>query len=184
MKSLSEYFLEAKKIYEFRIKMAGVVESNCIDKLETRLDKYGLISFSNVTTTPIQESPLGFSPTVQNCEVNIVDIETEYPVTPPEIQNIVKNCTNLPDSHVVVIHKNHPCELENDTTEKSDKALLDTDYPKTSGKVPYGDKFIASLLKQHKSKKMPTAAGGKSEKSDTTNSLPQGIHSPIGSSRK
>ena len=46
MKSFRSYLTESEKTYSFRIKIAGDVDSNRVDALETALEKYELKSLS------------------------------------------------------------------------------------------------------------------------------------------
>ena len=48
MKTFKTYLTESDRTYNFRIKMANMPEKEVIDKLETVLEKYELISISKL----------------------------------------------------------------------------------------------------------------------------------------
>ena len=57
---LEQYIQQSKKIYEFKIGIAGEQSEGFTDQLESCLQKYGLKSLSPGKKTPIQERPLDF----------------------------------------------------------------------------------------------------------------------------
>lgn len=183
MKSFAEYLTESKKTYQFRMKIAGELDESQLDHMERCFEKYGLISISKPKTTPIQENPMGFSPAVTNTEVNIIDVEVEYPTTPQELTNMLQHVVSKPESHIVIMNKNHP-DVDEENQQKDDKkykTIIGNDYEKQKQEVVYGDKYNKKMLKDIETKKYPAAAGGKTTKANTSNDLPQNTKSPLGS---
>ena len=54
MKSFKEYLTESKKVYSFKVKVAGEVPEKFQEGLKTRLGRCGAIKVDKLTTTPIQ----------------------------------------------------------------------------------------------------------------------------------
>ena len=60
MKTFKEYLVENKKIYSFKIKVAGDVPEKFQEALKSRLDSCKVMTFEKLMTTPIQKLPLDF----------------------------------------------------------------------------------------------------------------------------
>ena len=73
---LEQYIQQAKKIYEFKIGVAGEQSDDFTDKLESCLQKYGLLKLSPGKKTPLQERPLDF-PNLKNERVTYFEVELE-----------------------------------------------------------------------------------------------------------
>lgn len=151
MKTFKEYLAESKKVYSFKVKVAGELPEGFADKLKERLGASGLAVFENLGTTPIQKLPLDF-PQKQNCEVTVFEVVCEYPITSPELSNYVKSL-GLTEESFRVRGSNEPTEAEQLTANEllSDSALLnDSQYkeqPAVKHKDYFGDDFNNSFLK-------------------------------------
>ena len=187
MKSFVEYLIESSKTYEFRIKIAGEVTDEHMERIENHMEKFGLESISKPKRTPIQEQPSGFGESVKNTEVNIIDVETNYPATPQVLGAMLRDIVGIPESHVVVVNKNDPEEIARETaTDVSDeeyKPLLANDYDSETLDPSYGDQYNTNFLKELETRKYEFA-GKKTTKSKSTNDLPVGKSSPIGSKKR
>ena len=64
---------ESKKVFEFKVKIAGELPENFKKKIKMALAKYEATKISAVKKTVVQEHPLDF-PKLQNKEVNIFEI--------------------------------------------------------------------------------------------------------------
>lgn len=152
MKTFREYLAESKKVYSFKIKVAGELPENFEKDCKERLDSCKVISFNKVTETPIQAVPLDF-PDHPNSEVTIYEVVCEYPITAPEIASHLKE-SGLPESCFRVRGSNEPSEQEQvlAQTEPSGEALLDDAQYKEGGKINhkdyFGDDFNKSFLKE------------------------------------
>ena len=151
MKTFKEYLAEGKKVYDFKIKVAGELPEKFQENLKEKLGRCGVKTFEKVATTPIQAQPLYF-PDYPNCEVTIFDVVCEYPITSPEIINDIKTM-GLPESSFRVRGANEPVENEQllASLESTGKALLDDGQYKEADKVKvkdyFGDDFNKSFLK-------------------------------------
>lgn len=184
MKSFVEYLIESSKTYEFRIKIAGEVTDDHMERIEAHLEKFGLESITKPKRTPIQEQPSGFSDSVKNTEVYIIDAETNYPATPQVIGAMLQDICSLPESHIVVVNKNHPEEIAKEVADSEPakteyKPILGADYDKEKLDPTFGDKYNMKFLKDLETRKYDFVAK-KAPKAKTTNDLPVGKTSPLG----
>ncbi len=149
MKTLKEYLTESKKVYSFKIKVAGELPESFQENLKTSLERCKVAKLEKISTTPIQSLPLDF-PTMQNCEVHIFEVTCEYPITSPEISNDLKGL-GLTEECFRVRGSDEPSEMEQAAmTEPATEVLL-TDAqvgnPKIKGKDYFGDDFNKTFLK-------------------------------------
>ncbi len=152
MKTFKEYLTESKKVYSFKIKVAGEVPEKFQEGLKQRLERCKVVTLEKVSTTPIQKVPLDF-PELENKEVTVFEVVTEYPITAPEISVDVKNM-GLDEACFRVRGSNEPTEAEQvlADSEPSGEALLDeNDLDKGTGKIKhkdyFGDEFNKGFLK-------------------------------------
>ena len=151
MKTFKEYLVENKKVYNFKIKIAGDLPENFEKNLKEKLDRCKVMTFEKVKTTPIQALPLDF-PDHPNMPVSIFEIICEYPITAPEIAADIKE-TGLPESCFRVRGSGEPSEEEQvlAAAELSGEALLADGQYKEAGKIKhkdyFGDDFNKGFLK-------------------------------------
>lgn len=151
MKTFKEYLAESKKVYSFKIKVAGGIPDDFQEGLKTRLGRCGVMTFEKQSTTPVQSLPIDF-PQLKNCEVHIFEVVCEYPVISSEIANEV-HMMGLPSSHVRVKNSADPTEAEQELIGNllSDSALLNDPTYKEAGKVKvkeyFGQEFNKGFLK-------------------------------------
>jgi hypothetical protein len=150
MKSFTEYLAESKeeKKYSFKIKIAGDLPENCEDVMETALQKFQVAKFAKTKTTPIQAKLRDF-PTLENAQVNVFDVELEYPTTSSVLTNYMLEQTGLTADRIKVRSplEEAESELNVEHTEVEKKALLTQDYQKESNQNTVGDKGISNFLK-------------------------------------
>ena len=186
MISFKQFLAESQKTYEFRVKIAGEVSEDQVDAMERNLEKFGLESLSKPKRTPIQEHPQDF-PDVTNSEVSMMEVVVNYPATPRDIKENICACTKLPESHVRVYNANDPTESDREIEvaqeEQEYEVQLTAPYPKTKTDG-FGDKHTKQFLKGLKSVFKTKAAGGSTPKAQTSNELPQGKTSPVGSNKQ
>lgn len=174
MKSFSEYLMESKKSYKFKIRVAGELPEGFADKLETNLKKYEVLNLSSGKKTPIQETPMDF-PALQNMEVTTYEVELSYPVTSHILeQYLVSNCS-VPHSHLNVRGEFDPIEeLQKPADESPYETLLDKeDMGGESAQKSAGETRVMDLLKEletaRKEREIDPATGvkpGQSKKMD------------------
>lgn len=149
MKSLSEYLIESKKTYKFKIKAAGELPENFEDKMETALNKYEVVKFTKGSTTPIDKTPLDF-PSLQNCEVTHFEAEVSYPVTSHVLQEYLSTETACSKERLRVRGENEPLEeYQQDEAEKPYETLLTkNDMGGESAQQSVGQNRVMDLLKE------------------------------------
>lgn len=192
MKSFREYLSESKKVYSFKIKVAGEIPENFEDQLKERLERCKLATFSKVSTTPVQKIPLDF-PNLSNMEVTVYEAVCEYPITPPEVAKEVKDI-GIREECFRVRGSGEPSEIEQieSETEKTGSVLTDSEYKdgvKVAHKDYFGNEFNKSFLKdlQTTAKQRKKELGQDKGKPDVLGSAPKikqdkaGTKSAVGS---
>ena len=120
MRSFTEILNESKKIYPFKIGVAGPLPEGFVDALETSLQKYNVVKMSSGKKTPIQERPLDF-PQLQNMEVTYFEVELQYPTTVQVLQEYLGKCCRVDQSYIIVRNPNEPQEeYQQNAENKSD----------------------------------------------------------------
>jgi len=151
MKSFKEYLTESKKVYTFRVKVAGDFSSDQEKALESILSRYEVSGFKKAGKTPIQELPLDF-PTLKNKEVNIYEISLDYPTTQFELTEYISNNLKISKDHLVVRRPGEPTEEYQEPTKRGTDALLtDSEYkeaPNANFEDYYGDKYNSGFVKE------------------------------------
>jgi hypothetical protein len=140
MKTLREYLAENKKVYSFKVKVAGDLPEGFQENLKKSLEKYQIVTLEKMTT-PVQESPMDF-PELANKEVTIFDLIVEYPITAPEITNFVKDM-GVAEECFRVRGSGEPSEYEQlmIDDEASGSSLLNDPYYKETTNAKHKDYF-------------------------------------------
>jgi hypothetical protein len=186
MKTLKEYLAESKKVYSFKIKVAGDLPEKFQENLKVKLDRCKVMTLEKLATTPVQKLPLDF-PTLENKEVTVFEVICEYPITGPEIVSDIRDM-GLAEECFRVRGSGEPTELDQliVDNEPSGEALLnDSQYKETTAvkhKEYFGDDFNKSFLKDlEKSAKARKKDGMQAEyKLPKTKTDKAGASSPIG----
>jgi hypothetical protein len=145
MKSFREYLVESKKVYSFKVKVAGDLPENFQEDLKKSLEKYQIVNLEKMTT-PVQESPIDF-PEQANKEVTIFDLVLEYPITGPEIVSYIKEM-GVSEECFRVRGSGEPSEYDQLLTNDGDgNALLSDPYYKESSDIKHRDYFGADFNK-------------------------------------
>lgn len=151
MKTFREYLAESKKVYSFKVKVAGDIPENFEKDLKARLEKHKVVTFAKMKTTPVQKTPLDF-PELTNKEVTTFDVVLEYPVTAPEIAADIRDM-GVEESCYRVRGSGEPSEIDQlalDDEPSEEPLLTDNEY-KDSDKVKhkdyFGNDFNKSFLK-------------------------------------
>jgi len=196
MKTFKEYLSESKKTYNFRIKVAD----NDFGKdretaLENSLARFAISSFKKTGKTPIQQLPLDF-PQIKNTEVNIYEINLDYPTTQFELKEYLASELKITRDHIVVRSPDEPYEQYQQETEKREGALLlDSEYKEAPNVNPedyYGDKYnsgfvqelnaILKLQRKERGEVIPEASDtntGATAKAKFNTDAPQNNKSPV-----
>lgn len=195
MKSLHAYIAERNTNYAFRIKIARQNPSEIMEEIKNALDAYELVDISTPKSLPIQEHRE--FPKWGACECWQFEATVAYPTTAPQIAQLLKERTGMQAEWVCVYGKEQA--EQNDYAEAYGKdhtgsLLLDDELKDApGGQELVGEKRKDSMLKEldKQSPKMvalesnpeltSTRAKEKTKPAQTTNQLPQGTKSPVGS---
>jgi hypothetical protein len=177
MRAFKEYLTESAKKYMFRARVAHDMTSECMDRLKASLAKYDLDDISAPKRLPIQQKAFGFEH-LDNPEVFIFDIVTNYPCSPLELQSVF-NSAGIPSSLVFVTTPNQEVLIAPISSEAGEgKAILDKDLPNNTYPQVLAD--LETALAAREPKKYQYEYAAKTTKGNTTNELPQGNTSPVG----
>lgn len=185
MKTFKEYLAESKKVYQFKIKVAGDLPEKFQESLKTQLGRVAVKTIEKIETTPIQATPLDF-PNLSNTEVHIFNLVCEYPITSPELANDLKAVGLVEECFRIRGEGEQTEDYNAATCEPSGEALLDeVELDKTSEKIKHKEYFgndfnkgfLKDLEKTAKARKKETGQGeyklpkGKSDKAGTKSAL-------------
>jgi hypothetical protein len=180
MKSFVEYLNESAKQYMFRVRLACDCDQSLIAKLKAALEKYGVDDVSEPKRLPITQKAYGFDH-LDNPEIHVVDVVTNYPCTPQQLSAVL-NEIGIPASMAMVTTPNQEVIISPMASEAGEgKAILDKDLPKSTYPQVLAD-LEQALTKREPGKYQYTyAAKDKTSTGQTTNDIPQGKASPVGS---
>ena len=187
MKPFTQYLYHTQKIYEFRIKLAEVeMSEDNLSRIKNALEAYCVESMGKPRRLPIQEHR--DFPKMGPCECHVIDIGLKYPTTTEQLTHIVAERALLEKGRVCVYTKD---DFEqqvaiNSEAVRTEPLLTDPTLEDEAGaQALVGQARVGSFLKElEKNKTSKYEIAGK-EKADgtTTDSLPQGTKSPVGSSQ-
>lgn len=187
MKPYTQYLYHTQKTYEFRIKLADVemTEEN-LARIKNALEAYCVESMGKPKRLPIQEHT--DFPKLGPCECHIIDIGLKYPTTTEQLTHIVAERALLDKGRVCVYTKEQHEQVVAAEADPIDGGALLTnpelkDEPNAQELV--GQARVVSFIKElTKNKESKFEIAGK-EKADptSTDSLPQGTKSPVGSNQ-
>ena len=176
MRSLKEYLTENAKQYLFRVRVACDCDTA---KLKAALAKYDVDDISEPKRIPITQKAYGFDH-LDNPQIHIIDIVTNYPCTPTEL-SAVFNEVGIPASMVMVTTPNQEVLIAPIASEAGEgKAILDKDLPNNTYPQILAD-LEQAIAKKEPGKYQYTYAAKKTSTGQTSNDLPQGNMSPVGS---
>jgi hypothetical protein len=149
MKSYKEYLTESKRVYEFKVKLAGDYEK-AGELIKAALAQYKVESCSSGKRLPIAETHAEF-PHVKNTNVTIFDVSTAYPVNSVQVRAAIAEKCRCPISSIVVrnLAEESEIEINHQYDEKSGQSLLSTEYEADSDNQKLvGEKQKFKLLKE------------------------------------
>lgn len=150
MKSFKHYLTESKKVYEFKIKIAGDLPQGFDKALKASLAQFNVESMSKSNRTPIQESPVDF-PGIKHTEVTTFSVGLSYPTTSPVVKSAISQVLKIEESRVLVRTNGEEAEAvlnaESMATADGKGALLGKDYEASSHQDLVGEKHKLSFLK-------------------------------------
>lgn len=153
MGTFKQYLAESKKIYQFKVKIAGDIAKHQVEVMKIALSKYDCTSVSPPKRTPITETPLEF-PNIKNSHVNIFDISCNYPGAPHEIAAALAETLRLSSGHIIVrtdaeqIEQDFALAGKNRIGTKAPALLNNPNLEDVNGQDLVGDKKMMSFLKE------------------------------------
>ena len=155
MSTFKDYLTESTKSYDYKIKVAGQLEDDFANKLESALAKFEVAKMSAGKKTPIMTMPLDF-PRLSNEEVTIFDVTTNYPASQRVMHEYLSDILRVPATHIVVRKPGEPPEEYQEQMQVAKNSeyknkLLDLemkDAPKVNAEEFHSTKANMSLLKE------------------------------------
>jgi hypothetical protein len=182
MKNFQAYFFEAGKLFEFRVKLAGIdPKGEVMERIKNALNTYEVETIGKVKRLPIQEHR-DFS-RAGPVEVYQFDVAVRYPTITEQIRQLIIQRAQIAGENVCVYTKSQMEQEELNVSEESKEAVLEQEEMSSeSGQELVGEKRLTSFFKELETRKYDI--DGK-EKADgkTTNEIPQGTESPVGSTK-
>ena len=147
MKSFKEYLTESKKVYEFKIKIAGDAPKDCVAKIKEALATYNVESCSAGKSTPITEKQVDF-PKLENIGVTVFDVTLSYPTNTVEVRAAVAERLHMEASKVRVRNMAEEEELAlNHEFDGKTEPVLGKDYPASNNQGLVGEQYVMNFLK-------------------------------------
>ena len=149
MKSFKDYLTESKKVYEFKVKIAGDCPKDCASKIKTALSQFHVSSCSAGKSSPIQETQKDF-PEHKNISITLFDVSTSYPATSLQVRDKVAESLKIAHSAITVrnIHEQAEEEINHQHDTKTGKSVLQSDYESSDNQKLVGTTHAMSLLKE------------------------------------
>lgn len=183
MKSFQEYLYESRKTFEFRIKIANYdLNKEAQARIKSVLEAYQLESISAPKRLPIQEHR--DFPKMGACECYLIDVELAYPTISDQIRQLVVERAGVKADCVCVYTKNqheYTEEAEARGKDQSGAILEEPDLKSDDMEADLaGQARVDSMLKELETRKYEQVATDSGTTGKTTNELPQGVTSPVG----
>ena len=155
MSTFKDYLTESAKSYDYKIKVAGELDKDFANKLESALAKFEVAQMSAGKKTPIMTLPLDF-PALSNEQVTIFDVTTNYPASQRVMHEYLSDILRVPATHIVVRKPGEPTEEYQDNMQVAQKSeyankLQDIEYkdaPKVNAEDFHSTKANMGLLKE------------------------------------
>jgi hypothetical protein len=180
MKKFTTYLTESTKTYNFKLTVAGECTKEMTEKLKQAAEKYEVIKMSAPKRLPVQRS--SDFPTMGAVEISLIDLEVRYPVTPEQLYNLFREIHD--EAHIKIRTAAQAADIvpvaEEDPEEY--KPVLTSELENTDTTEFRTDSQVANLMKEFSSMAIKYD-GPKEAKAKTTNDLPQGGKSAVGSTK-
>lgn len=184
MKSLSAYFHETNKIYEFRIKLAHVEpKGEVLDKIKNALNAFQVESISPVKRLPITEH-WEFA-NEGACDCYMIDVGLKYPTIPGQVRQLIGERAGINASWVCVRTMAEALNDEAIWTQVDNAKspiLTQEELGGESAQDQVGDKRLTGLIKELSSNTRKFEIQGTDNEyasGKTTNDTPQNNTSAI-----
>jgi hypothetical protein len=182
MKSFTEYLTESKKTFKFKVRIANCdMDDETTDRIESALKQFDLISMSKPKNHPPEDRSIEF-PQIGTCEVKDFDIEVNYPTHDAAIQQAVGSVRGLNNVQVRAYTADGYASMIDQAQRikkgQNKKALLDQEKLEAQDRPDLSLDFIKNL-----ETRKYEFAGDSTQQAKTTNDLPQGNVSPVGTNK-
>ena len=180
MKSLHDYLKETQKTYTYRVSVARRLKESELSDVKTLLARFDVQSVTDLKHLPVQDNHPDF-PSLGPIESSCFMLVIKYPTITDVIQDILAKGLNLVISRVLV--RTLVQDMNMSSPKQHDSALLtqDLDIDKELAKLGTQQQ-VDDLKKSHQSRKMDFASKD-TAKMATTDDLPIGKTSPIGTKK-
>ena len=177
MKSYIQYLTDHEKKYGFRAKLAQEPTNEQLEKLQRVLARWNLEAISEPKRLPVSEDHTGFGH-LKATDLYIIDLVVNYPVSPLEMQSAIHEATGISLSRIMVVTPNQEVLAAPIMPEAEGEAILDRALPPQKN-----PQLLADLANALKVKTIEHQFAVKPEVGKTTNELPQGNKSPMGTTK-
>ena len=187
MQNLQDYIFQLNKVYEYRVKIAGVNPKGAVmERIKNALNVYEVDTISTARSIPIQEHR--DFPKMGPCEAWVFEVTVKYPTTTALLRQMIKERANINPECVCVYTKDEDDRNEADEARgKGRTGALLTDaelQADEGGQERVGQARTDSMLKELTKGKAPgietrpaaqkaqSAADTKSPVGSTQNKIP------------
>ncbi len=183
MKPYQEYIASLNKVYEYKVKIAGTnPKGEVMERIKNAVDAYEVDTVTTPKSMPIQEHRE--FPKMGPCECWTFEVAVKYPTTANQIRQLIKERAGLNADCVCVYEKNayeFNEEFEAHGKDHEGSLLADPELKDEDGAQELvGQARRDSLLKELGARTYEFAAKEKTD-NKTTNQIPAGKDSPVGS---
>ena len=153
MSTFKQYLAESKKVYTFKVKIAGDVDKKISEAMKIALSKFECTSVSAPKRTPITENPYDF-PNLKFTHVNIFDVTCNYPGTTQEVHASLAETLRVKLGHIIVrtdleeVEQDFAIAGKNRIGTKAPALLNNPNLEDVNGQDLVGDKKAMSFLKE------------------------------------
>ena len=183
MQNLQEYIFSLNKVYEYRVKIAGVNPKGAVmERIKNALDVYEVQTVSTARSIPIQEHR--DFPKMGPCEAWVFEVTVKYPTTTALLRQLIKERANVNPECICVYTKDEDDRNEMDEARGKDvkgARLLDPELKADEGgQERVGQARNDSMLKELTKGKAP---GIDKRPAAQKAAAPADTKSPVGSTQ-
>ena len=185
MKNFKQYLAESAKTYGFRITFANKPDSGIEKTVKQTLAGFNVKSVTDLKSYPVAKKHPLF-PNIPNAETYSLDVVCDYPASADQVRIAVAQA--VMDRGTVAVQNLHHAE---DVAREQEMIAANTDrdpllmkaYEASRLKIAdyYGDDYNSKLVKNSISGAGQVKVVGGAKAAETTNDIPQGKLSPVGS---
>ena len=179
MQSFQTYVAQLNKVYEFRVKIAGVEPTGeVMDRIRSALDTYQVENISTPKRLPIQEHRE--FPKWGPCECYLMEVSVAYPTTTAQMAQIISTRGQI-DPECICVYTRDQMEQEDMVQERIDNqgaVLAEPEYKTEAQGDIAGQGRVSSLMKELSARTYEFAAKSEAD-GKTTNDIPQNTKSVL-----